>query len=241
MFKLFFKLILVLVIVVILTAGYLGFVPGLSTIMGADKPKDLGITYTQDDFQNMTAKSGITRQTLPESTDLIQSAQYEGTHELKITYSGQDLTALVNETKWKYNPFSNVQIRINQDATTEISGNINLEKLWDYVGTNGVSTSDIEQAKKALAAIPSQPAFYAKGVTEGADNKVSKLNIESLSIGRLSVPSNIIHTNQHYLAEIADKEMSSIPGFYAKSVKAENGEVKFEGSIPDVESIVIGE
>ena len=50
MFKLFFKLILVLVIAAILTAGYLGFVPGLSTIMGADKPKDLGITYTQDDF-----------------------------------------------------------------------------------------------------------------------------------------------------------------------------------------------
>ena len=238
MFKLLLKLVLILVIAAVLAGGYMGFIPGLSKVMGADKPKDLGITYTEQDFHAALTKSGITQKALPETGDALQGATYEGQHDLSTSFTGQDLTAFINGSKWKYNPFSNVQIRFNTDGTTEISGNVNLDKLWIYVGMNGVSQSDIAKARQALSAIPSKPAFYAKGIVEAENNQITKLNLDNLSIGRLSVPQSIIQPNQHYLGEMADKEMNSIPGFYIKSAKVEKGQAAFEGTVPDVESIV---
>ena len=35
---------IVVIIVVVLGLGYLGFVPGVSKILGSDKPRNLGIT-----------------------------------------------------------------------------------------------------------------------------------------------------------------------------------------------------
>lgn len=238
MLKQFLSSVLVLIFIVTLGAGYLGFIPGLSSVMGADKPKDLGMSYTQQDFETALTKSGITQKSLPDTTDALQSATYEGQHELKTNFTGQDLTAFINGSKWKYNPFTNVQIRLNPDGTTEISGNVNLNKLWTYVGMNGVSQSDIAKAQQALSVVPTQPAFYAKGVVEAENNQITKLNLDSLAIGKLSVPQSIIQPNQHYLGEMAEKEMNSIPGFYAKSAKVENGEAVFDGTVPDVESIV---
>jgi len=237
MFKLFFKLILVLIIAVILTAGYLGFVPGLSTIMGADKPKDLGITYTQDDFQAMTAKSGITRQTLPETTALLQSAQYEGSHELNTTYTSQDLTALINESKWKYNPLENIQIKFNPDGTTEVSASINKEKIFDYAASVGVSTGDIAKARETLAKIPITPNIYVKGTFEINNNQVTSLNLSQVQIGKFNVPGNIVSSNQHYLGELAQMQFKRIPEFNAQSVKVEDSQLKFKGTIPAVEKI----
>jgi len=241
MLKLLFRLFLVLVAGILLTAGYLGLIPGLSSVMGADKPKDLGITYTEQDFQSILTKSGISQKTLPETSDVLQSAHYEGQHELTTSFTGQDLTALINASGWKYNHFSNVQIKFNSDGTTEISGNVNLDKLWTYVGMNGVSQGDIAKAQQALSVIPSSPAFYAKGVVEAENNQVTNLNLDNLTIGRLSVPQSIIQPNQHYLGEMAEKEMNSISGFYVKSAKVENGQAAFEGTVPDVESIVKSE
>lgn len=235
----FLKFFLLLILLIVGGLTYLGFMPVLSPLLGADKPKDLGITFTQADFDTVVAREGLTYKALPTETDLMQSAQYEGSHEVNLVYTSTDLTAKINASNWKFNPFTNVQIRINPDGTTEISGNVSLAKLWDYATTVGVSASDIEKAKQALVTIPSQPAFYAKGTVEASENKISHLNLDSLSIGRLSVPQSIIQPNQHYLTEMANKEMNSIPGFYAKSVKAENGEIKFEGSLPDVEAIVM--
>lgn len=236
MLKLLFKLFIVVVVGLLLTAGYLGFIPGLSSVMGADNPKDLGITYTEQDYENMLTKSNIIQNEALEISEEIGVA-YDGTHDLNTNFSGQDLTALINASKWKYNPFTNVQIRINRDGTAEVSGNVNLSKFWNYVGIFGVNTSAIDQGKKALAMLPNQPAFYAKGVAAGTDNRVSSLNVESLTIGRVTVPNNIIQENQHYLTEMADRVMSSVPGFYAKKANIENGSVVFEGQVPDKLSI----
>ena len=55
----------VLVIVVVLVLGYLGFVPGVSNIFGSNKPRDLGVTYTAADYASAHARNGTTHTVLP--------------------------------------------------------------------------------------------------------------------------------------------------------------------------------
>ena len=46
------------VLLVVLVLGYLGFMPGVSALFGSSTPKDLGVTYTAQDFASAHAKMG---------------------------------------------------------------------------------------------------------------------------------------------------------------------------------------
>jgi flagellar basal body-associated protein FliL len=52
-------IILILVLTPVLVLGYLGFIPIVSDIMGANKPKDLGVRVTEQDFISTSQKLGI--------------------------------------------------------------------------------------------------------------------------------------------------------------------------------------
>jgi len=67
---LFFLLIIFLLIVfgIIFVLAYLGYIPGLSKLLGAETPRDLGITYTEADKTAARAKSKI---------KVINSAEHE--------------------------------------------------------------------------------------------------------------------------------------------------------------------
>jgi len=108
--------------------GYFGFIPGLSSLLGTDKPKDLGIKYTQMDYESALEKGGGELKKLP--TTSTESILYEGSHKVKEKFTTQELTALAQEKEeWVDYPLENLQIRINDDDTCEIAGIIKLTKI----------------------------------------------------------------------------------------------------------------
>ncbi len=56
---------LVSVIIAALILGYFGFVPGLSDVMGANTPRDLGVKATASSLSSAKSKLGVTFNTLP--------------------------------------------------------------------------------------------------------------------------------------------------------------------------------
>jgi len=42
---------------IVLVLGYLGFIPGLSSLFGSDKARDLGVDYTEQNYQEARAKT----------------------------------------------------------------------------------------------------------------------------------------------------------------------------------------
>jgi len=52
---------IVIIIVIVLGLGYLGFVPRVSKMLGSDKPRDLGIRYTEADLNSIISKNGVQR------------------------------------------------------------------------------------------------------------------------------------------------------------------------------------
>ncbi|MGB9842731.1 MAG: hypothetical protein ACPLN1_00060 [Caldisericia bacterium] len=40
------------ILIIVLILGYFGFVPFVSDLMGTNKPKNLGVTFTEKDFES---------------------------------------------------------------------------------------------------------------------------------------------------------------------------------------------
>ncbi len=237
--KTLFRLIVVLLAIVLLAGGYVGLVPGLSTIMGSNKPKDLGIAIPTD-AEKIAAqsKTGAEIVSLPTDTPLDKAIRYEGENKTSFTFTSEEGTALLNRGKNKYFPFSNLQVRFNPDGSTEISGMVNMDKLFSFVQTLGFSTSDVDKALETYKLPRINMPFYAKGVGSATDNKAS-FSISTLQAGRLTVPANVVSENTSRVESVFDSVMNNPEyHFRANTLKNDGGKMVFDGVIPAKEFLV---
>ena len=233
----FLKLFLFLIAVLIFVAGLAGFVPGLSTVLGTNKPRDLGQKITPVDSTKAQEKSGVQIVELPQNTPIADSYQLSGQRAASFTYDSTEATAIINNRPWKYYPFSNLQFRINSDGTAEISGMVNMTTFMDYAQALGYATGDVDKALNDYHIPKINMPFYAKGAAGIIDNKVF-FNVTSLEAGRVPVPSSVLSSNKGRIESFAQDVVNRQNGFSAKKLVVENGKIVFDGTLPEKESVV---
>lgn len=231
------RLLLFIVVIVVFFAGLAGFVPGLSTILGTDKPRDLGVKITPADSAKAQEKSGVLVEQLPSNTPITQSYQLSGQRTASFTYDSTEGTAIINNRPWKYYPFSNLQLRINSDGTAEISGMANMNTFINYANALGYATADAEKALNDYHIPKMNMPFYAKGTAGIIENKVF-FNVTSFEAGRIPVPSPILSSNKGRIESFAQDVVNRQKGFSAKKLVVENGKIVFDGTLPEKESVV---
>jgi len=233
--------ILSVVVVLVLVAGYFGFVPGVSKIFGSDKPVDLGVTYTAADNASGHAKGGMQLSTLPAGTPPQQSLVFSGSKPVSFNLTQAEATAMINNNQWAYLPVSDVQVRFNADNTAEWSGLLNLDKLHDYALARGLTEEDYNNAITQVskyAVIQKNMPFYVKG-TGAVVNGAISFNCDSLKIGRLPVElADQINNHHNDLLNLLQKDVLTIPGFSCKNLSVSNGQVHFDGTLPQSVSMV---
>jgi len=222
------------VLVLVLVAGYFGFVPGISNIFGSNKPVDLGITYTQADYQSARAKGNIQRIDLPAGAPPEQSLSFAGQQSANVTLTDNEVTALIDEKVWAYFPLKNCQVRFNADSSAEFSGILLLDTLKDYARARGVSEEDFNTVLDRVgtfAIIQKEMPFYIKG-TGSVVNGVISFNTSAFKLGRLSIPTDQINGHKDELLRALQSDVLSIPGFSVKNFSISNGQMHFEGTLP---------
>jgi hypothetical protein len=191
-----------LILIAVLVLGYIGFVPGLSDIMGANNPKDLGVTYTPTDLQNANTKLGVTIKTLPPTDIGADSLTRTGEKTLTTSFTSSELTALINDhsEKWKYYPIKNVQINIHDDGEVEVSGVLQTDRFNGFADAVGISESTRTTIRPYLSYVAGNPSIYIKGTLQ-VSNKHAQSNIEELQIGKLTIPADQLKTLEPYLQQ----------------------------------------
>jgi len=238
MLKLFKRLLLFIIAVlavVILIAGYLGFMPGVSSLFGSDKPKDLGVTYTAEDYDSYVAKAKVKFEDLASGLPPRESLKFSGQQDTNASFLDKEVTAMVGSDKWKYYPVSNTQIKISSDGMVEVSGTLRLDRLPNYALAEGIISSDYEAAMDYLKYIKTNPAFYVKGTGYVTDNKVS-LNLSQASIGRLNLPQSELIKQRASIERFVEGRIKFVPNFNIKSLTFQDGKMNFDGSFPAVQS-----
>ena len=253
--KIFLGVVVVLVLLVLTSLAYVGYMPALAKVLGWDKPKDLGISYTDQDKEQARSKSGVVYEELPASTPDSAGIQFSGVKVVNTSWSSAEMTALLNNRPWKYWPIKDVQLRINEDNTVEMSGVFNSDKLRGYGAAIGVP----EAVLSRLNLLPAEAPFYLKGSSSLSENHVSSFDITSAEMGRVSIPTSVLlslnssltdraYAQQDLTSELSqysgkkaaivdfiNGKLSWISGFYAKKANFSGGKLNFDGTLPQKE------
>jgi hypothetical protein len=219
-----------IVVLVILALGFFGLFPGVSTLLGANKPKDLGVKYTQADLDAGRAMTGVSLQEQP----TVKSLTFDGSKSISGEYSDQTITAMINGAKYKYYPLSNTQLRINPDGTVEASGVINISKVGQWSLDLGAQEGLVAKAKSYIGIVSPSPSFYLKGAMSVTNNQIS-LNLTEAKVSRFTAPKSIIDQYQGPLADFVEERMANVPGLQVRSAKFESGKLLLDANYPAVE------
>ncbi|MHB1132923.1 MAG: hypothetical protein ACYC4L_11100 [Chloroflexota bacterium] len=110
------SLVVITLVVGVLVLGYLGFVPGVASAFGADKPRDLEVKYGQASIDSASTKAKAKLEVLSAGVQAQQSLQLSASKvPAAASFTSAELSGLVasHESKWAYHLVSNCQIRIN--------------------------------------------------------------------------------------------------------------------------------
>lgn len=223
----------ILILVPVLFLGYMGLVPGLSSVFGSNKPKDLGVRYTAADYTSYQQKTGsqfLDFANAPPNPDKPgKKIVFADPKQMDLNLTQSEVTAAINSVGWAWMPIKNAQVRIG-DGTLEVSGNVSgavIPNFVNFIGGVGYSQSDVEKAS-AWAKRLGNPPIYLKGNVSVTDN-VLDLRVTEAQIGKFKIP---IASAEKVLSTGTYNIKNNAAGYYAKSASFQNGQLHFVGTAP---------
>jgi len=219
----------------LLIAGWLGFVPGLSALLGANKARDLGVTYTQADYLSYQEKAQATFLDFADAPPNPDRPDHKLVFADPVTvtnvvFTQEELTAAINETDWLWMPVKNAQVRLS-DNTVEVSGNINIDyidKFIGFIGGVGYSNDDVNQAVSWGKRLMGDPPVYIKADASVENDRLS-FNLIEAQVGRYNVPQDIA---SKVLSTGSTNSIIRADNFEAKLAQPTDGGILFTGTIP---------
>ena len=217
-----------LVVVLILVAGYLGFVPVLSKAFGSNKPRDLGVAHSVE-----AGFKGATAMNLPVSAaDLEKIAKNS---DLAKSFNGElsDVEAsslvLLRQTDIDNFPVYLTTFKFNPDNTAEAAGMIRVANVGPFLRSTGVSKQDADTVVSTLKLVQDAP-FYLKGKVAITNNRVN-LDVSQVELGRLPLPASLLEPNKGAVESYVGNALG-MNGFQVKTFAISNGKAKLEGTRP---------
>jgi len=229
-------LLFIFLVIAIVILGYLGFIPGLSDLMGSTKPRDLGIKYTQADYDSAGEKNKVKIIVVDSAPDIQTSMICSGSQAIEASFTQEELTARINinSQNWKYFPVKNVQVKINSDGTAESSGLLLIDNIEGFAKATGFKDIDIQKVLSKLKFVRKEIPFYvniAPTVSEGQANIV----VNKAELGRLAMPQDLAEQYKqdinYYISRLISSSAS--PGLYVTSMNLDGGQVNFKGRLPE--------
>lgn len=229
-------IILLALLVLVFILGYLGFVPGLSAVFGSNRPKNLGVKYTDDDkitaVEKLQVKYG---QLSPNATE--KGLVLKGYHPVDKSFTSQELTALADTRQRQFSlfPFKSVQIKVNTDGTIEGSAILEFNTALNYLQTLGVPLDQVNKAVDKFKILRGNLPVYLKASGEVVNNS-SNIVVKSAEIARIPIPQSLVKQYGPNLNNLVEDIISKRkPHYDIKSLKVEDGKVHFIGNSPDEE------
>jgi hypothetical protein len=216
----------------VLVVGYYGFIPGISDLLGANQPQDLGIRYTASDLNSANSKLGVTYKTLTATDNGFNSLSRSGEKQVVTSLTSAELTALFNDhsQRWKYYPIKDIQVKIGDDGSVELSGVLQVSRFGGLAEALEIPEGARSQVRPYLSYVSSNPSIYVKGKLS-VTNGVADSNIDSIQVGRFTIPAdqmqNIQPVIERFIQDRADGRI-----IHLNSVSFSGGRAQIDALIP---------
>lgn len=193
-------------------------------------PKDLGVRYTQEDYERISEAIGGERvypEDMREDDDIFQDyiLNYSLPKAYNLEITAEEMGAIIEEILPPAFPIKDLQMIIHDDDTVEVSCRANIEVLVNQFFSDVVDQIPIP--------LPDKANIYIKGRLETI-NGVSVVDIQDAKIGSISVPDKYLtKESQITIARYADRFQTAAPGVVIRSLRFDNNKIHFDGDFPD--------
>ena len=179
-----------------------------------NKPKDLGVTYTQKDLENMDKQLGLTVEKIKgtDSNKIEETLTFEGSKIIVGTFSNAEVTAQINRASeyWKYTPLRQMQVKSNPDGTAEASGILDIKKLKGFIAYFGYSSADLDKGLEYINATNlTHFPIYFKGKGSITNNQVT-LELQLVEVYGFALPSDVTKQAEVGLVAITESVISKV-------------------------------
>ncbi|MDD5040228.1 MAG: hypothetical protein PHY34_03695 [Patescibacteria group bacterium] len=209
-------LIVVAAIVVVLIIGIAATgvytIPGVSSVFGFNKPKDLGVKVSDEAFADLQKKiaTEVSDETVDYSGDPTNI--FSGKVDVDTRNTSEEITTWFSKRAGADSPITDMQVRMIEGGV-EVSGMVNR-----YI--------------KA-------PAYTKVMITRTGTTSVS-LDIQEAKIGMFSIPEKYIVQAEEWFTGRFNDRMADIPGFSLEQLEFHDGYDIVKGTMPKTAKQPIG-
>ncbi len=228
---------LIIAAIPIFILGWMGFVPGLSTLMGSTGQKNLGVRITSQNLANMQYETPLTFKSYSQAPANLQRT---GTQQIftqpayvqHVTLSQADATALLDAYPWSWMPLDNAQVRFAA-GTVEISGLLNTARMQalaqQYVAHSKGHNSTFSELIGWISNLRNHAPIYLKAQASVVNGSL-KFKLEQVQVGRLTIPNGLIQSSTNQGATIH----ASAGDLHAQTIYFTDQTLHFTGTYPSV-------
>ncbi|HWI60362.1 MAG TPA: hypothetical protein VNT75_00845 [Symbiobacteriaceae bacterium] len=228
------KVVLLLLLALLLVALWFvarsGFVPGLAKLVGADEPRDLGITATPAQAAAVVKNLGIRLESLPAATDPATVRKvYAGQVSIDQAFTESDVSALLSYNHVSYWAVKDAQVKIHADGTLEAAAIVRAGQFT--LRRDGDVPTGIMRYLPAV--LPDELPVYVKGRIDRVGPQQVGLDIQALEIGRVTVPTYVASGEAEARAnQYINDRLRNIPGLSIQELSFQDGKAHFKGTWP---------
>jgi hypothetical protein len=215
-----------LAIIIFFVAGYfLGNVPLASSLLGTNKPRNLGVNISVDN-----AYRGIKDFKCPSTpqdvADIIKNPKSYTT--IKTTLTSEEASSLLSLGGIPDCPFKETQIKFGPDGNAQVSGVLDVTALQKFLRNMGVSGDNLDiimgYVKNAKYL-----NFYIDANCSVVNNRVTG-KINTLQVGRINLPDSVIQNKGSIANYVSDTLTSN--GYNIRNLTISDGKVNIDMDRP---------
>ena len=188
-------------------AGAAGVVPGLSSLMGTASPRDLGVRYTQADYESGLAKIPGHTVSNPEYMCVTCDYRSSGSVPADATFTQEEFTAQLDTLNSKKGPIKDWQVRFNDDGSVESSALVKYDML--------------------------RVPVYVKGRVDDYSSRRVELNVEDVEVDGIGLSGSRTREATDLANEFVQDFFVRNPGLSVEQLDVGSGEVHFKGTFPE--------
>lgn len=198
------------IIMTVIAATGVFYVPGFSEALGTNKPRDLGVKADPAKFNALLARENVKLNGAPSNFDLTAKIRYGQAVPMDATVTSEELTSMMQATNNAKGPLKNMQVKLGNNNQLEMSADADLQKFG----------------------YPVKGPVYLKGTLEKAGSRSVKMSVSEGTFGLVPVPADIIKQGEDGLEQAVNDQLSSMPGLTIDTLTIQDGQLHYTGNFP---------
>ena len=199
-----------LIIVSVITASGIFYIPGFSEVLGTNKPRDLGLKADPARFNTLLAPENVKLTGHYSNYVLTAPIKYGSAVPMDTTVSSEDLTSMMLVTYNAKGPLKDMQVKLGNNNEMEMSAYADLE-TFGY---------------------PVKGPIYLKGTFLKGSSSSVNINVKEGSFGLIPVPENVLKQGEDGLEQELNRQLSNMPGMRIDQLEINNGQLHYSGAFP---------